>query len=282
MRSVAVVSIVVVIAVVAAGTGGAVPAALDRPSSDRTATTTTATNHSTASFGSHLSSFMQSSAAQASGSVETGMWVAAYENASNQSRRTLVTRRTAQLDRRMVTLQAEKRALRAAKRNGSISPTEYRSRLSQILGRLAALKEGIDAVDRPDAPGLNRTAIRAMNNRADRLAGPEISEIARSMGGPRASPGPPAWVETRPGPAVNRSGGGPPQNPSSQGNSSNATNPDGTGPPAGAGNGTANGGGNGASEGGGGGQGDGGGSDGNPGSGNGGSGGDKADEGSGS
>lgn len=239
MRGIAVVSVVVVVAVVAAGTGGAVPAAISQPSNDETAMTTTASasNHSNTSLGSQLSSFIQSNTAQASGSVETGMWVAAYENASNQSRRTLVTRRTNQLDQRIAALEEEKRALQAAKRNGSISAMEYRSRLSRILGRLAALREGVEAVNRPDAPGLNKTAIGAINKRADGLAGPEISEIARSLGGPRASPGPPSWVETGSGPD-----GRPGQNPGGQGTPANPGGPDDTGPPAGTGNGTANGG----------------------------------------
>lgn len=263
MRGIAVVSVVVVIAVVAAGTGGAVPAAVTQPSIDETpmTATTAASNHSNASLGSQLSSFIQSNTAQASGSVETGMWVAAYENASNQSRQTLVTRRTNQLDQRIDELEAEKRALQAAKRNGSISAVEYRSRLSRILGRLAALREGIEAVDRPDAPGLNKTAIRAINKRADGLAGPEISEIARSLGGPGASPGPPSWVETRPG-----ADGGPGQNPGGQGTPPDPGGPDDAGPPPGTGNGTANGGagngsttgsGDGAANGGGDGEGDG-------------------------
>lgn len=244
MRVVPAVVIAVVIATVAAGTGGAVPAAIDRTVADDATTVTTdaaAANHTNVSFGAQLSSFMQSNAAQASGSVETGMWVAAFENATNDSRPALVERRTDQLAQRIAELRAEKRALQAAKRNGSISGVEYRSRLSRIVGQLAALNEGIDAVNRSDAPGLNRTSVAALARQADRLAGPEISDVARSLGGPGAAPGPPEWVEAGPDvDAANGSNGGG----QGEGPPSNASAPDDTGPPADAGNGTANGGGN--------------------------------------
>lgn len=247
MRGVTVVAVVaVVMTVVAAGTGGAIPAAIQQTSSDgpTSEARAVATNHTNVSFGSQLSSFMQSSASQAAGSVENGMWEAAYENASNRTRRSLIDRRTNQLSERITDLQAQKRALQAAKRNGSITTVEYRSRLSQIVGQLAALKEGIETVDRPGAPGVNRSKIADLNSRADRLAGQEVSQIARDLGGPRASPGPPEWIETGPddgGEAGNRSDGGPPENPGGQGKSNTSSKPDDTGPPDDVGNDTSTG-----------------------------------------
>lgn len=244
MRAVTVVAVVaVVMTVVAAGTGGAIPAAIQQTSSEgpTSEARAVATNHTNVSFGSQLSSFMQSSASQAAGSVENGMWEAAYENASNRTRRSLIDRRTNQLSQRISDLQAQKRALQAAKRNGSISTVEYRSRLSQIVGQLAALNEGIETVDRPGAPGVNRTKIADLNNRADRLAGKEVSQIARDLGGPRASPGPPEWLETGPDDddkAGNRSDGGPPEKPGEQGKSNTSSKPDDTGPPDDGGNDT--------------------------------------------
>lgn len=201
-------------------------------------------------MGANISMFMQANLAQAEGAVENGMWVAAYANASNASaKRALVERRVGELNTTVTELQAERRALQAAFRNGSINRTTYLAELSVIVGRLAALGESLDdAGDRGRAVGVDVTRLDELRTQARELGGAEVAQIARSLAGDRGPPGqsdlfgdgPPgqSGANGPPG-AGNRSNGstsgGPGDGPADAGNETGGTD---TGPPTDAGPGS--------------------------------------------
>lgn len=197
-------ALVIVLVASVVGVGAAPqPTAADTPTPTSTPPNGSATG--SAPMGQAISMFMQASAAQTVGSVENGMWVAAFANTTNQSaKRALVKRRVGQLNASVAELQAERRALQAAYRNGSIDRVTYRARLSTIVGRLAALDESIETADsRGRAVGVNTSQLQRLRSAAGRLAGPEISRIARNLSGNR---GPPADIFNRspPGPPTDR------------------------------------------------------------------------------
>lgn len=159
------------------------------PPAAAAAETPTANN---STMGDQVSSFVQATSGQADEEVEAGMWSAAYDNASNRSR--IVHRRTADVGDRLAELQRQKQDLIAAYRNGSIDRTEYRARMSRLVGRLAALNRSIDETERQArATGANRTAVEHLRTQARNLSGPEVAAIARSFAG-----GPPADVARGP------------------------------------------------------------------------------------
>lgn len=185
-------AVVLVVVASSVGVGAATPAGSTTASAG-TPTTSTAANASASSLGQNISMVMQANAAQAEGAVENGMWAAAFVNASNAStKRALVERRVGQLNGTIAELQTERRALRAAFRNGTIDQATYRARLSTIVGRLAALDEGIDETsERGAAVGVNRSRLDQLRTQARNLSGAEVSRIARNLTG---GPGPPAWA----------------------------------------------------------------------------------------
>lgn len=211
----------VVLAVVAAsvGVGAATP-------DDATASSlaASAAADQPAPLGESISSMMQASAAQAAGTVENGMWVAAYANASNATeKRALVEARYGELNTTVGELQAERAALQEQYRNGTINRTTYLARLSAIVGQLAALGEGIEeAGDRGAQVGVNGTRLDELRSQARNLTGAEVSRLARNLTGGQGPPGPSGLFEGPPG----RSGEAGPSNASnssSPGGPSNST-----------------------------------------------------------
>lgn len=185
-----------------------------------------------APMGDTISSMMQASAAQAAGTVENGMWEAAYANATNASeKRALVEQRYGQLNTTVAELKAERAALQERFRNGTINRTTYLAQLSAIVGRLAALDEGIEeAGERGAAVGANRSRIDELRSQARDLGGAEVSRLARNLTGGQGGPGPSGLFdggppgqsgERGPGNASNRTTAGGPGG--AQGNAGNAT-----------------------------------------------------------
>ncbi|MFB6360633.1 MAG: hypothetical protein ABEH59_04860 [Halobacteriales archaeon] len=171
------------------------------------------------SLGQSISSMMQASLAQTAGSVENGMWAAAYANASNASeKRALVQRRASRLNRSLEELRAERAALQAGFRNGTINRTTYLVRLSRIVGRLASLSEGIEeTIERGAAVGVNQSRLQELRSRARNLSGPAVSRLARNLTGgqgpgpaglfdrgPPGQAGPPGQGNASNGPSENR------------------------------------------------------------------------------
>lgn len=234
-------ALAVVLVVVAASVGvGAVPSA--STAAAETSSPSPVANASESPMGERLTMVMQANAAQAEGAVENGMWAAAFANASNASeQRALVDRRVGQLNGTIAELQAERRALRVAYRNGTINRTTYRARLSAIVGRLSALGEAIDQTsERGAAVGVNQSRLVELRTQARNLSGAEVSRLARNL--TRGPPGlfdegPPGQAGERgPGEAANRSNRssgddqGPPTDRGPPGNDSDGSG-DGQGPP---------------------------------------------------
>lgn len=196
----ALVAILGVVAVAApapvASTGGA-------PGAAPGAAATPTANNST--MGGSVSSFMHASSGETSEAVQDGMWNAAYEDAPDK--RAVVEERTGDLEARLAALAAEKRALVEARRNGTISETEFRARMSAVVGRMAALNRSIDETERQArASGANVTAVEELRTRVTELSGPEIAAIARTLAG-----GPPEDLPSQASNAPKNGSGGPPE-----------------------------------------------------------------------
>lgn len=170
---------------------GATAAASGSWSSEAPAALAAANASAPPPMGANISMFMQANAAQTEGSVENGMWVAAYARATNASdRRALVERRVGSLNVSLADLEAERRAVQEAFQNGSMDRVTYQARLSTVVGRLAALSAGIDETSqRGRAVGVNETRLETLRTQARELGGGEVSRIARNLTGGRAPPG---------------------------------------------------------------------------------------------
>jgi hypothetical protein len=182
-------------------------------------------NNST--LGADISSFMQSSAAEVGGAVETGMWTAAFNATDNQSVQTeLVDRRTSELQTQLEELRERKAQLVAERDEGNVSEVAYRAKVSRLLGQINALQSAIDATSvRASQANASAESLDDLRSESENLTGPEIAAVARNVTGVgvgNGEAGPPNGV-----------GNG------NNGNGASGTG-DRTGPPA-AGNGTANG-----------------------------------------
>lgn len=203
---------VTVIAVVLLGVAGAaVPAiatAQTATSADGTDATTAdsgtadspgnGTGNDSAAFGTQLTAFMQSSAAETNDTVESGMWEAGFERADESRRDRMARSRTDELGDRLEQLRDRNRTLTERYENGSIERDEYVARASSLSGRLSALRESIDGTDRAArAAGVNETRLDALRKNTTNVTGPEVPGVARGIvSGDR---GPPADRGNRPG-----------------------------------------------------------------------------------
>lgn len=216
-RSVALVAALAVVGLtIAPLASGAVASALAATETGQSETETT-----NASVG----TLMQASAADTSNTVESGMFEAAYENADNDSRDDVVRDRTAELEERVATLEAERDALRDQR--GTLSRGEYHSRMAKLTVEIASLERSIERTERratelgvaesrlADLRG-NAAAIR---QNASEQAGPSATAVARGLSdsadtpgggaGPQGDPGPPTDSAT-PGNETNGQPGTPP------------------------------------------------------------------------
>lgn len=145
----------------------------------------TQNNSTNTSLGADISSFMQSSAAEISGAVETGMWSARFNATSNDSeRRRLVDRRTDDLRAELNALQERRDELVAAREAGNISEAAYKAQIGQLVGRINALRSAINATE-PKARQVNASvgAVESLEADAAELSGPAIAAVARNSSG---------------------------------------------------------------------------------------------------
>ncbi len=231
---------VAVVAVVLLGVAGAaVPAiatAQTATPADSTDATTVAngtadspgngTGNDSAAFGTQLTAFMQSNAAETNDTVESGMWEAGFERADASKRDGMARSRTDELGDRLERLRERNRTLTERYDNGSIDRAEYVARASSLSGRLSALRASIDGTDRAArAAGVNDNRLDGLRKNATNVNGPEVPGVARGIvSGDR---GPPADRGNRPGdvPGVG------PGNGNETGNASVADGNNGRGPP---------------------------------------------------
>lgn len=184
-------ALVFVVVAASVGVGAATPSATDAGAVGTAVTQPDGNVTADVPLGHSISSVMQAGSAQAAGAVENGMWAAAYANASNASeKRALVEARYGELNTTVAELKAERAALQEQFRNGTINRTTYLAKLSAIVGRLAALGEGIDeASERGAAVGVNQTRLDELRTQARSLSGAEVSQLARNLSGGQKGPG---------------------------------------------------------------------------------------------
>lgn len=201
-------ALVLVTVVAPIGVGAAAPGG----ASGDPATPTTPANATAGGMGTNISMFLAASVAQTSATVENGMWAAAFASAdTNATKRALLEARFGDLNRTVGQLRAERQALRAAYRNGTINRTSYRARMASLAGQLAALGESLETVrERGRAVGVNTTRLEALRSAASELGGGEVAAIARNLTGGRGPPGQAGLVDGGPGRAGEP--GGPPAN----------------------------------------------------------------------
>ncbi|MFB6353076.1 MAG: hypothetical protein ABEJ92_03225, partial [Halobacteriales archaeon] len=192
-----VLALVLVTVVASIGVGAAAPGG----ASGDPATPTAPTNATAGGMGTSISMFLAASVAQTSATVENGMWAAAFASAdTNATKRALLEERFGDLNRTVAQLRAERQALRAAYRNGTIDRTTYRARMASLAGQLAALGESLETVrERGRAVGVNMTRLEALRSAASELAGGEVAAIARNLTGGRGPPGQAGLFDGGPG-----------------------------------------------------------------------------------
>jgi len=181
-----------------------------------------------ASLGADISSFMQSSAAEMSGAVETGMWSASFNATENESkRRQLVERRTGELRADLADLRERKAELETEREAGNLSAAAYKARVGRLIGRINALRSAIDATaPRARQANADVDAVAMLETDVRNLTGPAIASVARNSSGVGVR-GPPDGV---PG-----NDGGPPAGPGEDGPADREGEP---GPPEDVGNAT--------------------------------------------
>lgn len=143
-------------------------------------------------FGEQVSSFAQSSAVEASESVEAGLWEAAFNNTANQTG--VIEERAATLEARMRSLQDRIGELEQRREN--LSQAAYTARASALRTRVSSLQSHIERTNETAARvGVDRGNLDALRNEAANLTGPEVSERARNITdvsrGPPEDAGPP-------------------------------------------------------------------------------------------
>lgn len=134
-------------------------------------------------LGAEVSSFMQVSTSQAKGTVDTGMWVARFNQTKNRSaQRSLVKYRVDDMRKQLTSLENRKRKLVEARKRGEISQLKYQSEMSQLIGEIHALRHSITAT-RPRAVtlGTSTNELDRLNESARTAGGPEVMEVAKSM-----------------------------------------------------------------------------------------------------
>lgn len=159
------------------------------------------------SYGAQVSSFMQSTAADANGSVERGMWDASVSDDADPA--VAIDDRARSLQARLDALERRSEALAAARANGSISGVAYTARASAIHAQIANLQAAVNqTMTTAERHGVNSTRLDELRQAAGNATGPEIAAMARNI--TDAGGGPPPWVDDGPPDDGPPDDGGPP------------------------------------------------------------------------
>ena len=149
---------------------------------DANATADDGTGNASMAFGTRLTAFMQSSAAETNDTVDSGMWEAAFERANESKRARMAHRRTDSLDAKLERLRARNRTLTERYENGSLNRTVYVARASALSGRIAAFRSGIDSTERvARGSGINETRLDELRENASNMTGPAVAGVARGL-----------------------------------------------------------------------------------------------------
>lgn len=161
--------VAVAVAVVAVGGVGATAQADE----------TTETNDSD-SFGAEISSFMQASSAEAEGEVEDGMFSAAIQRADGpEERRSIIEQRQERLQQRQARLQER----RSEMDTGDGADVRDRALATHVTIGAANLERSVNGTERAaQAAGVDTATLDEIRRNARDLRGPEVAELAGSLG----------------------------------------------------------------------------------------------------
>ncbi|HET7324044.1 MAG TPA: hypothetical protein VFJ06_06915 [Halococcus sp.] len=121
------------------------------------------------SLGGDISVFMQRGVAATNGSVDSGMWLAAFESAENQSRKeTLVAQRAETLGARLDRLEERIAEFRPTKTNRTVA---HRARWARLAADRDALRTSIsEAKTAAASAGVNASGLDKLSRRAENLS----------------------------------------------------------------------------------------------------------------
>ncbi|MFD1563822.1 hypothetical protein ACFR99_09700 [Haloarchaeobius amylolyticus] len=142
-----------------------------------------------ASTNASVGTTMQASAADASNAIESELFETAYERADNETRATLVSDRTAELEAKVAALENERAQLEANR--DQLSRGAYRSQLSRLTVQLAGLERSIDRTERraeevnvaEDRLASLHQDVTAIRQNTSTQAGPGVAAVARGVAG---------------------------------------------------------------------------------------------------
>ncbi|APX97112.1 hypothetical protein [Natronorubrum daqingense] len=143
-------------------------------------------NESAESPDTNVSTFMQSSAADAESEVDAGMYESKYESAEDD-RDEVVHDRTDQLESQQESLEDEYETLQ--EETDSIDG-EYQARMTQLTVQINALERSINQTEQQAAEaGVDDDRLGALQENASEMAGPEVAAFAQELAGPSGTPG---------------------------------------------------------------------------------------------
>ena len=132
--------------------------------------------------GQGVSTFMQSSAADTSNTVESEMFEAKYEDADNETREALVDDRANGLEATLESLENERDELR--EQEDELSEPQYQARMTRLTVEITALEQSVEQTQ-PFAldtdVGLDR--LESIRENAAELSGEQIADIAKQLVG---------------------------------------------------------------------------------------------------
>lgn len=188
-----------------------------------------------ASFGAQISSFMQSTAAEANDTVDDGMWRAEVDDTDSPN--ASVSQRAERLRDRLTSLENRTETLSA----GQDGPPGlvYTARASAVRARIATLQKSIDETAQVARDnGVDDATLATLRDRANDVNGPSVPGVARNLTTPdrgqpaNATPGPDGERGPPDEQSEATSGNGGRTGPGEQGQ---AGRPDDSGPPDGPG-----------------------------------------------
>ena len=137
-------------------------------------------------FGGEITVFMQQHTARANGSIDSGMWLAAFESAESQSRkRALVEQRATTLGVRLDRVEERVGALSPTKTNRSV---RHRAKRARIAADVAALRTAIsDAKTAAAREGVNASGLDRLASRAASLSVPSGGSNGQARVGDRSN-----------------------------------------------------------------------------------------------
>ncbi|MFB6308669.1 MAG: hypothetical protein ABEH35_04995 [Haloarculaceae archaeon] len=172
--------IVTVLVAIGLGVVAAAPAA----AANETNQTANETNE-TGGLGVQITAFMQSSSAETTDTVESGLWEEKFEQANESEQARLATNRTKTLEERIEELRERNETLQNQFENGSISRAKYVAEASRLEGRIAALRSSVETADRAaEKAGVNDTRLQQLREQASEMDGPNVSAVARGVANP--------------------------------------------------------------------------------------------------